>query len=65
MEGSGGTMSGVARDLEVHATEALRSWVRHSKIDDGSREGLTSEEREKLARAEAPRACSRPRKRSW
>jgi len=46
---SGGTLSEVARDLGC-STEALRSWIRQSEIDQGRREGLTTDEREELAR---------------
>lgn len=46
---SGGTISGVARDLGC-SPEALRHWVRQTEIDEGHREGLTTDEREELAR---------------
>jgi transposase len=46
---AGGTISGVSRDLGC-STEALRHWVRQSDIDHGHREGLTTDEREELAR---------------
>jgi len=44
---TGGTISGVARDLGC-STEALRHWVRQSEIDKGRRGGLSTEEREEL-----------------
>ena len=46
---AGGAISGVARDLGCSA-EALRHWVRQSEIDQGRREGLSTEERDELAR---------------
>jgi transposase len=39
----------VARDLDLTET-AVREWVRQAEIDDGRRPGLTSSEREELAR---------------
>ncbi|MGQ0668058.1 MAG: transposase [Actinomycetota bacterium] len=46
---SGGTIAGVAKDLGC-STESLRHRVRQSEIDEGRREGLTTEEREELSR---------------
>ena len=45
----GNTASSVARDLDLTET-AVREWVRQADVDEGSREGLTTGEREELAR---------------
>lgn len=39
----------VARDFDLTET-AVREWVKQADIDDGRRDGLTSDEREELAR---------------
>jgi len=39
----------VARDLDLTET-SVRNWLRQAEIDAGEREGLTTEERQELAR---------------
>ena len=46
---SGKAIAEVARDLDL-TESALRQWVRQAEIDEGRREGLTTAEREELAR---------------
>ena len=46
----GNTVASVARDLDLTET-AVREWVKQADLDDGRRgDGLTSSEREELAR---------------
>ena len=45
---SGGTISGVARDLGG-APETLREWVKRADVDEGRRDGVTSDERDEIA----------------
>src|SRR5918992_4326944 len=46
----GNTVASVARDLDLTET-AVREWVRRADLDDGYRsDGLTTDEREELAR---------------
>jgi len=46
---SGKTVPEVCRDLDLTET-AVRGWVRQAEIDGGERSGLTTSEREELAR---------------
>jgi transposase len=46
---SGKTVAEVCRDLDLTET-AVRAWVRQAEIDSGDRDGLTTTEREELAR---------------
>jgi transposase len=48
--GVGGvSMAQVARDLGL-SPDTLRGWVKQAQVDSGEREGLTTEERDELAR---------------
>jgi transposase len=44
----GNTAASVARDLDLTET-AVRDWVKQADVDDGTRDGLTSDERAELA----------------
>ena len=46
---SGRSIASVARDLDLSET-AVRRWVAQAEVDAGRRDGLTSAEREELAR---------------
>ena len=46
---SGKSVPEVCRDLDLTET-AVRAWLRQAEIDDGQREGLSTSEREELAR---------------
>lgn len=46
---SGKSVGEVARDLDLTET-AVREWLRRAEVDAGERDGLTTAEREELAR---------------
>jgi transposase len=46
---SGRSISKIAKDLGISGT-SLRNWVKQAQIDQGEREGLTTEEHEELRR---------------
>jgi transposase len=46
---SGESIPQVARDLDL-TENSLRNWVKQAEIDDGTREGLTTEEKAEIRR---------------
>jgi transposase len=49
LRSSGRPLSEVASDLGI-ARESLRRWAKQTEIDEGQRDGLTTEEQEELRR---------------
>jgi transposase len=47
VQSSGSSISQIAKDLGVSGT-SLRNWVKQAHIDQGERQGLTTEDREQL-----------------
>jgi len=52
---SGKSIPAVARDLDL-TESALREWVRQADVDDGRREGITTDERAELSAQRSPQA---------
>lgn len=49
MRSSGKPLAQISRELDV-SEQTLRNWRKQEEIDEGEREGLTTEEREELGR---------------
>jgi len=49
MRSSGKPLAQISRDLDV-AEQTLRNWRKQEEIDEGEREGLSTDEREELGR---------------
>jgi transposase len=48
VQSSGRSISQIAKDLGVSSGTSLRNWVKQAQIDQGERQGLTTEERQEL-----------------
>lgn len=46
---SGATVAKVAKDLDL-TESCLRRWVRQAEVDDGLKDGLTTQEREEIGK---------------
>ncbi len=49
MRSSGKPLAQISRELDV-SEQTLRNWRKQQEIDEGEREGLTTDEKEELAR---------------
>jgi transposase len=49
MRSSGRPLAQISRELDV-SEQTLRNWRKQTEIDEGEREGLTTDEKEELAR---------------
>lgn len=49
MRSSGKPLAQISRELDV-SEQTLRNWRKQTEIDEGEREGLTTDEKEELAR---------------
>ena len=49
MRSSGKPLAQISRELDV-SEQTLRNWRKQKEIDEGEREGLSTDEREELAR---------------
>lgn len=49
MRSSGKPLAQISRELDV-AEQTLRNWRKQEEIDQGEREGLTTDEKEELAK---------------
>lgn len=49
MRSSEKPLTQISRELDV-AEQTLRNWIKQTEIDEGEREGLTTDEREELSK---------------